>query len=140
MSKNILGPNTTVKWIGVNGTADLSSWCTNLGGEDATDPVDVTGMEELYREYAEGLRDATVTASFVQDYASGGPDQTLGANYYAHTAGTLKINPDTNGTVVYTLVSKIYNWSPVTGGPGEANTISTEFRNFGTAGLTRGTS
>ncbi len=135
MAKNILGPATTVKW---NGT-DLSTWCTNLSGSDSVDKVDVSGFGELYREFGTGLKDATFTATFVQDFASGGPHQTLSPSYYNSTAGTLKINPDTNGTVVFTLVSKLYSYAPVNGGPGASNSIDVEFGNFGTQGLTAGT-
>lgn len=135
MGKNILGPNSTVTW---NGTT-LSAWCTNITVGDDTDEVDVTGFGETYREFQPGLQDANVTGSFIQDYASGGPDAVLAPSYYAKTAGTLKVNPDTTGTVVYTLISKIYSFAPVSGGPGEANSIDVTFRNAGTAGLTRGT-
>ena len=135
MGKNILGPNTTVKW---NGT-DLSTWCTNVTLNDSADEVDVTGFSETYREFQPGLKDASIDTSFIQDFASGGPDATLSPSYYNQTAGTLKVNPDTSGTVVYTLVSKIYSFAPVNGGPGAANTIDVTFRNSGTAGLTRGT-
>lgn len=134
-SPNILGPNSSVKW----NSTDLSTWCTNISLEDSTDEVETTGLGETYRDFAPGLKDANVTATFIQDYGSTGPDATLSASYYNNTAGTLKVNPDTSGTVIYTLVSKIFSYSPVTGGPGEANSVDVTFRNFGTAGLTRGT-
>jgi len=134
-TKNILGPNTTIKW---NGT-DLSQFCTNLTGTDAADKVDVTGFGENYREFGVGLKDAGYTATFVQDFTSGGPHVTLSPSYYNNTAGTLKINPDTSGTVVFTLISKLYNYNAVNGGPGAANTVDVEFANAGTAGVTVGT-
>jgi hypothetical protein len=40
----------------------------------------------------------------------------------------------------YTMVGRPYSWPPVSGGPGDANTIDVTFQNGGTAGLTRGTS
>ncbi len=135
MAKQVLGAPTKLT---VNGT-DLSTWCTNVTVEDSAEEVDVTGFSENYREFVPGLKDSSITATFVQDYASGGPDATLSPLYYNNTAGTVKINPDTAGTVVYTQVSKLYNWPPVTGGPGEVSSIDVVFRNFGTAGLTRGT-
>jgi hypothetical protein len=60
--------------------------------------------------------------------------------YYNNTTGTVKVKPDTAGTVVYTQVSKLYAWPPVSGGVGDVNSIDVTFRNAGTAGLTRGTS
>lgn len=135
MAKQILGPNTKVT---VNGT-DLSQWVTNVTVEDSADEVDVTGFSETYKQYEVGLRDMTITCTIIQDYASGGPDATLSPLYYNNTAGTVKVTPDTGGTVVYTAISKLYGWSPVSGGVGAANSIDVSFRNAGTAGLTRGT-
>lgn len=132
---NVLGPNTQIT---VNGT-DLSTWCTNVTIEDSADEVEVTGFGETYKEFVPGLKDSSITATFVQDLGAGGPDQTLSPLYYNNTAGTVKVKPDTSGTVVYTQVSKLYSWPPVSGGPGAANSIDVTFRNFGTAGLTRGT-
>lgn len=135
MAKQVLGPATQIT---VNGT-DLSQWCQNISLEDSADEVDVTGFSENYKEFQPGLKDSSITATFLQDYASGGPDVIIGTLYYANAAGTVKVKPDTSGTVVYTQVSKVYNWPPVSGGVGDANTIDVTFRNSGTAGLTRGT-
>ncbi len=136
MAKHILGPNSTVSW---NGTA-LGDHATNVTLEDSADEVDVTGFQEVYREFLPGLKDATATVTFLQDYAASSVDATIGASYYANSAGTLKVNPDTSGTVVYTLApAKIYSFGPVNGGVGAANSIDVTFRNAGTAGLTRGT-
>lgn len=132
---NVLGPNSTFSF---NGT-DLSVYVRTISIEDATDEVEVTGFNESYKEYAEGLKDATITATLVQDYGAGAVDTTIGAAYYANTAGTIKVNPDKSGTVVYTMVGKIYSYNPVNGGPGDLNTIDVTIRNAGTAGLTRGT-
>lgn len=136
MAKQILGPASTFTW---NGT-DLSSYVANITLEDTRDEVDVTGFSETYREYIAGLGDATCTVTFFQDQGSGGPDATIYPSYVNQTAGTLKFKAATSGTIVYTLVAKPYSWPPVSGGPGDANTIDVGFRNSGTAGLTRGTS
>lgn len=135
MAKQVLGPNTSFSW---NGTA-LSDHVRSIQLEDSADEVEVTGFGETYKEYQPGLKDATVTASFVQDYGASSVDAIIGAAYYANTAGTIKINADTSGTVVYTMIGKIYSYGPVNGGPGDANVIDVTFRNAGTAGLTRGT-
>lgn len=134
-TKQVLGPRTTIT---VNGT-NLSQWCTNITIDDAAEEVDVTGMQTVYREFQPGLKDANMACTFIQDTTAGGPDATLSPLYYNDTAGTVKVNPDTSGTVVYTLVAKLYAWPPVSGGPGDPNSVDVTFRNFGTAGLTRGT-
>lgn len=136
MAKHVLGPNTTVT---INGT-DISQYVTNVTVEDTAEEVDVTGMSESFREYIRGLRDMSVTLTILQDYGAGGPDAVIQPLYDNDTAGTVKVNPDTGGTVVYTAVSKPYGWSPVSGGVGAANSIDVTFRNAGTLGLTRGTS
>lgn len=133
--KQILGPNTKVT---VNGT-DVSQFVTNVGLDDTADDVDVTGFGETYREFLPGLKNATITLSVLQGYGASEPDSVLGGMYYGNAAGTVKITPDTSGTVVYTMVSRIYGWSPVNGGVGDANSIDVTLHNAGTAGLTRGT-
>lgn len=135
MAKQVLGPATTVT---VNGT-DISDHVTSVTIEDSREEVDVTGFSEAFREFTGGLRDASITMTILQDYASASVDATISPLYYNDTAGTVKVKPDTAGTVVYTLISKPYGWSPVSGGVGDANTIDVTWRNAGTAGLTRGT-
>lgn len=135
MAKQVLGPNTQIT---VNGT-DLSQYCTNVSLSDSADDVDVTGFSETYREFLPGLKDAEIGATFVQDYGASAVDAVLSAMYSATTAGTVKVKPDTSGTVVYTMVSRLYQYGPVNGGVGDANSIDVTWRNAGTAGLTRGT-
>lgn len=135
MPKHILGKNSRVT---INGT-DLSSWAQSVNVEDTAEEVDVTGLGEDYREYIPGLKDAVCTITFFQDYDAGKVDAVVGGMYYSGTAGTVKINPDTSGTIVYTLISKVYGWPPVGGAAGDANTVDVTFRNSGTLGLTRGT-
>lgn len=135
MAKQVLGPASKVTF---NGT-DLSQYVTTGSITDSRDDVDVTGFSETYREYLPGIGDATATITFVNDLASGGPDATIYPSYSTSTAGTLKVTPNTAGTVTYTLICKPYDWTPMDGGVGDANTIQVTFRNAGTAGLSRGT-
>lgn len=136
MAKLIVGRLTKFT---VNGV-DLSDHTTSIDAGDTSDEVDVTGLGETYREFIRGLQDATVTTTFTQDYAGSSVDATVFPLYNGNTAGTLKITPDTSGTVVYTLVAKPYSYNPISGGVGDANTVDVTWRNAGTAGLTRGTS
>ena len=137
MAKTVLGPNSTVTVNGIN----LSTYVGNVTIEDTTDEVDVTGFGQVYREFLPGLKDSSITLTVVQDTAGiATPDAVLGQMYYTGAAGTVKVNPDTAGTVVYTQVCKVYSWPPASGGPGEANSIDVTLRNFGTLGLQRGTS
>ncbi len=135
MAKQLLGPRTRVT---INGT-DLSDHCTSVTVSDETEEQDVTGFGETYREMADSLKTATLETTFIQDYAASSVDATISAIYSGTAAGTIKVTPDTSGTVVYTLVGRPTSYSPVSGGPGEASTITTTWSNRGTAGLTRGT-
>ena len=131
--KQILGPNSSVS---VNGT-DISQYCTSVTAEDTAEDVDVTGFKATYRIHEKGLRDSTITTTIIQGTAT---DNLISPIYYNDTAGTVKVTPDTNGTVVYTQISKPFGWSPIGGGgPGDLNTVDVTWMNNGTAGLTRGT-
>lgn len=136
MAKQLLGPRTKITIGGV----DLSDHCTSITTDDSTEEQDVTGMGQTYREMADSLKTAQIETTFIQDYASGSVDATIGALYYGTTAGTVKVCPDTSGTVWYTLVARPNSYNPVQGAPGDASTITTTWTNRGTAGLTRGTS
>lgn len=135
MAKQLLGPNTTITINGV----DLSDHCTSITTADETEEQDVTGFGQTYREMADSLKTASIETTFIQDYASGSVDATIGGIYYGSTNGTIKVNPDTSGTVVYTLIARPNSYNPVSGGPGDASSITTTWTARGTAGLTRGT-
>lgn len=135
MAKQLLGPRTTVT---INGT-DLSDHCTSITTGDETEEQDVTGFGQVYREMADSLKTASIETTFIQDYASSSVDAVIGGIYYGTTNGTVKVNPDTSGTVVYTLVGRPNSYNPVSGAPGEASSITTTWTARGTAGLTRGT-
>lgn len=135
MAKQLLGPRTRIT---VN-AVDLSDHCTSINLNDETEEQDVTGMGVQYREMADSLKTASLETTFIQDYSSGSVDATIGAIYSGTTSGTLKVTPDTSGTVTYTLIGRPNSYNPVSGGPGEASTITTTWSNRGTAGLTRGT-
>jgi hypothetical protein len=132
--------------IVVNGT-DISDHVQSVTVETTTDEVDVTGMTAAsYREFADGFKDATVTCTFLQDYAAGEVNDTLWPLYNAGSVFALTIRPQAagggqpGGTVVWSLLqARLYNYSPVGGGVGDASTFDATFRNAGTAGLTVGT-
>jgi len=135
MAKQLLGPRSRVT---INGT-DLSDHCTSVTTTDETETQDVTGFGQTYREFADSLKTASVETTFIQDYATGSVDATVGGIYYGTINGTVKVTPDTSGTVVYTLVGRPDSFTPVSGAPGEAVSITTTWSARGTAGLTRGT-
>lgn len=132
-------------YISVNGTV-LSDHANAITIEDAAEEVDITGYTPAgYREFAQGLKDVTITATFQQDYAVGSVDTMLQAMYSASgtAAGTVVVKP-TSATVsstnpTYTLVSKLFSYGPLAGAVGDALVVEAVFRHSGTAGLTRAT-
>lgn len=135
MAKEVL---TDVK-ITVN-AVDLSNHCSSVTLEDSAEEVDFTSFGTAgYREIAQGLKDATITASFFNDHAAASVADTLQAIYSAGTAVAVKVWPSSSGTIVYTMQANLFSNPMLAGAVGEANTIEATFRHGGTAGITRGT-
>lgn len=140
MAKHVLRNASIV----VNGV-DLSDHCSSVTLEDTAEEIDFTAFSPSgYREFGQGLKDATITAEFFQDYATGSVDATHFPLY--NSGGTFDVvvkaeNATTSSTnPSYTMKSRLYTWGGVAGAVGDANTVSATYRNAGTAGITRGTS
>lgn len=129
--------------ITVNGT-DLSTRCDSVTIEDSAEEVDVTSFQgNGYREFMQGLKDATITASFFQDFASGSVHSVLNAVYQSGATFSVVVKGDdaavsaTNPS--FTATCRLYSYSPIAGGVGEASKIEATFRNAG-SGITVATS
>jgi hypothetical protein len=130
--------------ITVNGT-DLSDHCSSITLENAAEEVDFTSFgASNYREFSPGMKDATITAEFYNDFAAASVDSVLNACFSSSTAFPVVVKADSGAVSStnpsFTMSSKLYTYSPLSGGVGEANTTSATFRHSGTAGLVRGTS
>ncbi len=134
MAKEVL---TNAK-ITVN-SVNLSDHCSSVSIESSADEVEFTSFGAGFREFGQGLKDATITASFFNDHAVSSVADTMQPFYLSGGTFPVKIWPDAAGTVVYTMVSRLYSYPTLSGAVGEANTIDATFRNAGTAGITRGT-
>lgn len=119
---------------------DLSDHCSSVTLESSADEVEFTSFGAGFREYGQGLKDSTITASFFNDHAASSVADTLQPLYASGGTFAVKVWPDAAGTVVYTQTSRLYSNPTLAGAVGEANTIEATFRNGGTAGITRGTS
>lgn len=123
---------------------DLSDHASSVTVETTFDEVDLTGFQSTYREFGQGLGDATITASFFQDFAASEVDATLWT--LSQTGGTFDVtvkasDASTSSTnPIFTMTSRLFSYSPIAGAVGDASTTDVTFRNAGTAGLTRGTS
>jgi hypothetical protein len=130
-------------YIMVNGTV-LSDHASQITVDDAAEEVDLTGFTESgYREFGQGLKDASITATFFQDFAAGSVDSILSTMYSTGASGTVVVKP-TSATVsgtnpTYTMVAKLYSYGPVAGAVGDAASVECSFRHSGTAGVVRAT-
>jgi hypothetical protein len=134
MAKEVL-VNSSILVNSVN----LSDHCSSISIEDSAGEVDVTSFSASeYSEFIAGLKDATISASFFNDHAAGSVADTLQPLYDSGGTFSVRVKPDVQGTVAYSMVSRLYTNPLLSGAVGEANTIDVTFRHGGTAGVTRG--
>lgn len=141
MAKQILRDG----YIQVNGV-DLSDHASSITVETNAEEVDLTSFTTSgYREFGQGFKDATITVTFFQDYASASVHQTLqplydsGGTFAVHVKATQSATTATNPRVTLGT-ARMFGYSPLAGAVGEASTMEVSFRNAGTAGITYGTS
>jgi hypothetical protein len=131
-------------YIAINGTA-LSDHASSLEIEDSAEEIDFTSFSANgYKEIGQGLKDATITVSFFNDYATGSVHQILQPLYSSGGTFTVAVRPDAGAAVSATnpggtMIARIYSYPGLSGAVGEANVMDVSFRNAGTAGLTWGT-
>lgn len=131
-------------YISVNGV-NLSDHCSSVTLDDSAEEVDFTTFSSsAYREFGQGMKDASISADFFNDFATGSVDATLYPLYDSGGTFTVIVKPDGGATSStnpsYTQISRLYTYSGLNGAVGDPNTTSVVFRNGGTAGITRGTS
>jgi hypothetical protein len=133
MAKEVLR-NATLLVNGVN----LSDHCSSITLEDSAAEVDFTAFGSGYQEFGQGLRDSTITADLYNDHAASSVADSLQPLYESGGTFAVVVKPDLAGTVKYTQVSRLFTNPLLSGGVGDANTVSVTFRNGGTAGVVRG--
>lgn len=141
MAKHSL-KNCYITVAGVN----ISDHCSSVTIDQPADEVDVTGFGASgTREYVQGLKDATITLEVFQDFAASSIDQTLYPYYASGGTFAVVVRPDASASVgttnpQYSMDGRLFNYTPLDGAVGDANTTTIEIRNGGTAGITRATS
>lgn len=133
----------TDAYIAVNGTA-LSAWANKVSISDTADQIDVSSFGSAgYRSFIAGLKKAEIAATFFQDFQVGGIDATLQPLYATGGTFALEVRPTSAAASAtnpkYTMTARLYDWSPLNGAVGDANSIDVTFETAGTAGLVRGT-
>jgi hypothetical protein len=115
-------------------SVDLSTRCDQVTIEDSAEEVDVTTFQgNGYREFAQGLKDATITATFFQDFASGSVHSTLNTLYQAGTTFDVVVKGDDAAVGAenpsFTMTCRLFSYSPISGSAGEPSKIEATFRN-----------
>ena len=129
-------------FISVDGT-NISDHCSSVTIETNADKVEVTGFGATHRQYTQGLKDANISLEVFQDYAAASVDQILaplhdsGGTFPVVVRPTSAVKSATNPE--YTMTGVLFDYSPLQGAVGDANTTSVTISNAGTAGLARGT-
>jgi hypothetical protein len=130
MAKTILQTTTVL----VNGV-DLSDHAQSVNVEGTGTEVDVTSMGgNGYTETLVGLKDASITVNWFQDFAAGEVHATLNALWASNTPFVVEVKP-TNAAISATnpacrLTQAIMpNYSPINGAVGDASQTETVFRN-----------
>jgi hypothetical protein len=121
---------------------DLSDHVSSVTVETTRPEVDITSMGADFMETIGGIPDATITVSYFNDYAAGevdathwplvGADTPFAVNVRVTSAAISSTNPE------YQMPSALlYNYNPIAGDIGSANTTEVTYRNAGTLGIVR---
>ena len=127
----------------VNGVT-LSDHANSVEVEDNRDAVDVTAFGATMKQYNKGLGDGGITIGFFQDFAAAKVHATLQPLISSDTGIVVEIRPTsgarsaTNPAILMT--GKLFTYKGLSGNIGDASTISAEFKNSGSGGITYPTS
>lgn len=131
-------------YVELDGT-DLSNLCSSVTINTPADEVDVTGFGAAFREFAQGLKDSTITLAMFQSFSTGETHDTLSP---LHTSGDpfdVVIRPVASDAVAttnpeWTASVRLYDYSPLAAGVGEAATMDVTLRNASQTGIVEATS
>jgi hypothetical protein len=122
------------------GTADFSTNLNSVELSQEADDLETTAFGSSWRTRIGGLKQASLTLNFMQDFGAGSVDATL--NPLLGTIATVVIKP-TSGTVTatnpsYTMTALVTQYSPFASSVGDIATLSVTWPVSGS--VVRGTS
>jgi hypothetical protein len=134
VAKHVLKNAVTVINDGTD--KDISDHVSSVTSETSRPEVDVTAMGNSHQQFAPGIGDATVTLEVFQDYAVSSIDAILYPLADSETPFLVKIKP-TVGAISATnpefqMTGLLYEYSPLSGSVGDANTTTVTIRNAST--------
>lgn len=126
--------------VTINGT-DFSQSIAAVTLEFSSDEVETTAFQQGWRSRIGGLKDATITLDFHQDFGASSVDATLWPLF--NTVATVVVNP-TGGSASptnpsYSGTFLVNQYQPFASSVGDLATFSVSWPAAGTAGISRGT-
>ena len=112
-------------FVSINGT-DFSTSLNSVELSQEADDLETTAFGSSWRTRIGGLKQASLTLNFMQDFAAGSVDATL--NGLLGSIATVVIKP-TSGTVTstnptYTMTALVTQYSPFASSVGDIATLS----------------
>jgi hypothetical protein len=127
-------------YISVNAVV-LSDHGNQVGIEGTADEQDFTGFGATFKEYGKGLKDATVTCQFFQDFAAASVDATLWPLFTGDTTFTVEIRATSAArsatNPAYVMTARLFAYTPLSGDIGNPSQTPVTFRNASQTGLQR---
>ena len=125
-------------FVSINGS-DFSTNLNSVELSQEADDLETTAFGSSWRTRIGGLKQASLTLNFMQDFGAGSVDATL--NPLLGSIATVVIKP-TSGTVTstnptYTMTALVTQYSPFASSVGDISTLSVTFPISGT--VTRAT-
>lgn len=129
----------TDAFVSINGVT-LSDHSNNVTVEDTRDPVDITAFGATNKAVTKGLGDGSITVTMFQDFAAGKTHATLQPLIGSSTPVTIEVRATSaarSATNPAALMSGLLmNYNMLSGGVGEASTITATFQNGAQGGIT----
>ena len=115
-------------FVSINGT-DFSTNLNSVELSQEADDLETTAFGSSWRTRIGGLKQASLTLNFMQDFGAGSVDATL--NPLLGSIATVVIKP-TSGTVTatnpsYTMTALVTQYSPFASSVGDIATLSVTF-------------
>ena len=129
-------------YVSINGT-NISGYCSAATVESTFEELDSTTFGGNYRQFTQGLGDATITLTTFPDTSG-----TVNAIFWplSQSGGTFTVSVRESSAAVgtanpaYTMNASLFGFNPIGGAVGDLMSTDVPCRNAGTAGLVKSTS
>lgn len=113
---------------------DLSEWAVSVEMPEEADKVDLTGFSNSGRRtYGQGLKDGTISITFIQDFAATKVYATLAPLFDSGEEFDLIIRPDASAAISttnpqFTCPVKLFSFSKINAAIGDRSEVPAEFQ------------